>query len=159
MMRIASTQPFVLTGTTPAAASSGVILGTMRGLARYNAIRVDALLQGATGGTLDLYLQRRVLGATSPNSIWLDWLHFTQLAGGAAAVRYSAFAGDNVPNVALATVGQMNDDLSVGAFALAAGTFVGGLPGDEVRLCAVAGTGTTAGALQNVYLTGFELFT
>lgn len=159
MMRVASQQPFILTGTSPAAAGNSII-ATVRGLARFSVIRVDAVLTQATGGVLDLYLQRRVVSNPPTSSIWLDWLHFTQLAAGSTVFRYSAVASDAMPNVTISTVGQMNDDLSVGAFALTpAGTFVGGLPGDEVRLCAVAGASTSAGAVQSVYLTGFELYT
>ena len=158
MMRITRDAPLVLTGTSPAAAGNSV-LATMRGLARYSAIRIDASLLGATGGTLDLYLQRRVQLGSGVSSVWVDWLHFAQLAAGAAAVHYSSYAGDNDPNPNVTVVGQMNDDLSSGAFALATGTFIGGLPGDAVRLCAVAGGSTSAGAVQTVYLTGYELFT
>lgn len=158
MIRIGSVNPFVLTGTSPAAAGKSIV-ATVRGLARFSLIRIDSVITQATGGTLDLYLQRRVLSNPPTSSIWVDWLHYTQLAAGTTVFVTSAMAGDNVPNVSIVTVGQMNDDLSVGAFALAAGTFVGGLPGDEVRLCAVAGTGTSAGSTQSVYLTGYELFT
>lgn len=153
MMRVARDAPFVLTGTSPAAAGNSVI-ATQRGLARYSALRIDAVLLGATGDVLDLYLQRRV----APG-VWLDWLHFAELAAGASAVDYSAMASANDPTVNVTAVGQMNDDLSSGAFALAAGVFVGGLPGDAVRLCAAAGPSTSAGAVQQVTITGFEIFT
>ncbi len=146
-------KPFTLTGTSPAAPGTA-ILATVRGLARYSAVRIDAVLAGATGGVLDVYLQRQV----APG-VWLDWCHFPQLAAAPAVANYSAYTGDTEPNINITSVGQMNDDGSVGAPALAANTFVGGLPGDAVRLVAVAGTGTSAGALQTVTLTGEELFT
>jgi hypothetical protein len=152
MMRVSRDAPFVLSGTSPAAAGNSV-LATQHGLARYNALQIDAVLLGATGDVIDLYLQRRVA-----SGVWLDWLHFAQLAAGAGAT-YSSYAGDNAPNANVTTVGQMSDDLSVGAFALPAGVFVGGLPGDAIRLCAVAGAATSAGAVQKVTITGFELFT
>jgi hypothetical protein len=156
MMRTSEARSLVLSGTSPAAPGKAE-LARIRGLARYEALRIDALIQGATGGVLDLYLQRRIMNGATP--IWLDWLHFTQLSAGGAAIVYSTWAGDNAPNVSLVTVGQMSDDLSTGAFALAANTFIGGLPGDELRLVANAGASTSAGAVQSVYLTGFERYT
>ncbi|HEX3344455.1 MAG TPA: hypothetical protein VHS09_07765 [Polyangiaceae bacterium] len=128
-------------------------MATVAGLGRYDLLRVDAVLLGGTGGALDVYLQRRV----SPG-VWLDWLHYAQLSA-AQVANYSVEACASDVPLNVTTVGQMNDDLSVGAFALTAGTFVGGLPGDQLRLCAVAGGGTSAGATQSIYLTGYQLFT
>ena len=48
----------------------------------YKFVRVDADLIGATGGTLDIYLQRLI----KPGA-WTDWLHFAQLAAGAGAIK------------------------------------------------------------------------
>lgn len=161
MMRI---KQQLLTGTSPAAATGarGAEMARVGGLGRMTFLRIDALIQGATGGTLDLYLQRRIFGTNVPtpaNGIWLDWMHFTSLSAGASAIIYTVTCSHNQPNVTIATVGQLSDDLTTGALVLASGAFTGGLPGDEIRLVAVASTGTSAGAAQSVYVTGHELYT
>lgn len=128
-----------VTGTSPSAASTAV-LGTFRGLTRWDAFTVVAELQGATGGTLNVYLQRKVA-----DDVWSDWVSFTQLAGGAAAVKYAVCpALDNTIRV----VGGGSD--ATPAPVLAAGTCVGGHPGDTVRVVLVAGVGTSAGTTQTV---------
>lgn len=150
-----------LTGTSPAAVGTSEI-ARIGGLAHASCLRIDAALVGATGGTLDIYLQRRIYGTNIPTAssgIWVDWLHFAQLTAGNAALKYTLWAGDNDPNTTILAVGQMSDDLLTGAPALAAATFTGGLPGDAIRCIAVAGAGTSAGALVTIYVTQEELFT
>src|SRR6478752_742023 len=78
---------FSIAEVSPAAAST-VVGAQLSGLGDYPFIRVDAELVGAVGGTLDIYLQRLI----KPGA-WTDWLHFAQLAAGAAVVRYSAMGG------------------------------------------------------------------
>lgn len=135
-----------ITGTSPAEAATAVIGAPLSGLGKYRAFRVDAQLVGATGGTLDVYVQRKI----APN-LWADWCHFAQLASGAAAVRYSASAAV-VDSTAITTVTSGGTD-STPSLSLAAGNFVAGHPGDTVRVVAVAGAGTSAGAAIAVRLT------
>jgi hypothetical protein len=110
---------------------------------------VEAQLVGATGGTLDVWLQRKV----GPN-LWVDWVHFPQLAAGASAIRYS-FA---VKNAATAT-GALTAVTTVGTDAAPAvgagvGLITNGHPGDFVRVVYVAGASTSAGALARIIITG-----
>lgn len=128
-----------ITATSPSAASTAV-LGTFHGLTRWDAFTVVAELQGATGGTLNIYLQRKIT-----DDVWSDWVSFAQLAGGAAAVKYAVCPA--LGNTILA-VGAGSD--ATPAPALAAGNCVGGHPGDAVRVVAVAGVGTSAGTSQTV---------
>ena len=146
---------FTLTGTSPASVGKSVI-ATQAGLTRFSAFRIDASLIGATGGTLDIELQRQIPGT----ALWAEWCRFTQLAAAGAAVVYSLYASQDQPNVTISTVGLWSTDLTVGALTLGpAPLFTGGHPGDEVRVIAIAGAGTSAGAVTTVYLTAFELYT
>lgn len=135
--------------TSPAAASTAV--GTvLSGLGDYPLLRVDAELVGAAGGTLDVYLQRLI-----KPGVWTDWLHFAQLAAGAAAVRYSVIAGHGL----LTTIGTSNRGSdATPAVALAAATFAGGHPGDVVRAVYVAGTSTSAGAAVVIDINGWGAY-
>jgi hypothetical protein len=136
---------FIISETSPAAAST-VVGAAVSGLGDYRSVRVDALLVGATGGTLDVYIQRNI----GPNA-WTDWMHFTQLASGAAAVRY-ALTSENVNSTTVVTSVAGTD--STPAVALASGTFLGGHPGNTIRMVYVAGASTSAGAAVLLYVTG-----
>lgn len=139
-------QTFTITDTSPAAASTAV--GTvLAGLADYQAFRIDAALVGATGGTLDVYLQRKV-----KDNVWADWLHYTQLASGGAAVKWTAVAGVPVLSTTLTSTFGIGNDASP-SVALAANTFTGGHPGSAIRPVYVAGASTSAGAAVLIYLT------
>lgn len=146
-------QLFIIDDTSPSSASQTTIGDYCKGLLAYDWFTIDALLVGATGGTLDVYLQRQVaMDSEVSGGVWVDWLHFTQLASGASAVRYSVQSGANntINTVASAT------DSSAGTPALSAGSFVGGHPGDKVRAVYVSGSGTSAGAAVKIYITGWR---
>lgn len=144
-----SSQVFLLEGTSPATAST-VIAATVHGLDAFDEFMIDASLLGATGGTLDVYLQRKVA-----EDVWVDWLHFTQLSAGGSAVSYSVSTHGKGGNATgqIVAVG-IGTNSSAGTPALAAGAFVGGHPGSSVRMVFVAGALTSAGAAQRVRITG-----
>jgi hypothetical protein len=135
-----------ITATSPATASTAVAAATVEGLERFNWISIEADLAGATGGTLDVYVQRR-LG----RDLWRDWIHFPQLTAGGAAVKYSVQSGSDAD---IYVVGG-GTDASPGV-ALAADTAVGGHPGSELRVVFVAGSSTSAGAAQTVRVFGWK---
>lgn len=143
---------YVLSGTSPAAAGQAAVGNVAARLDDYDSFVVTAALIGATGGTLDVYLQRRVDDA---GTVWADWIHFPQLAAGAAAVKYAA-AALPVPATTATAIGTTANDGVTGAPALAANTVVGGHPGDAVRCVCVAGAATTAGAAVTVYIKGIR---
>ena len=146
---------FPMTGTTPAAAGQAAVSGMLlTGLDKYDFFCFDALLVGATGGTLDVYIQRLVdKNYNSGAGLWLDWIHFPQLGAGASAVDYSV---STVGSTTITKVGQTANDGVTGAPALAANTSVGGHPGDQIRVVAVAGTSTSAGAAITLYVSAFN---
>src|SRR5580658_9170036 len=147
---------FVFSETSPSAAgaalSSQPVMGSVSsGMPSGQAGRFDdyascflaADLVGATGGTLDVYLQTTLDGGTS----WYDLIHFAQLASGAGAISYAAPVSLSTGTTAPQVVGKG----SVGG--LAAGKVICGAFGDRCRLLMVAGTGTSAGAPVVVRLT------
>ncbi len=145
-------QLFIIDDTSPASASTA-IGDPCKGLLGYDWFTIDALLVGATGGTLNVYLQRKVASdAEVTGGVWVDWLSFAQLSAGAAAVRYSVHSGSSTTIQTVAS----GTDASAGTPALTAGTFVGGHPGDQVRAVYVAGASTSAGAAVKIYLTGWR---
>lgn len=134
-------------GTVASSRSVGSSLGpagVAADLSQYSGLIVEANLVGATGGTLDVYVQF----STDEGTTWYDYAHFTQLAGGATAVSYVFSAATGAQNLTLATVGKNLNP------ALASGTVVGGSWGDRMRLVFVAGGGTTAGAAITVNIVG-----
>lgn len=136
---------FQISGTTPASASTAVVGSAVSGLDDFESLLVEADLIGATGGTLDVYLQTNPSG---DGSTWVDYAHFPQLLAGAAAISY-AFA------VSLA--GQQLTPTHVGkgtSPALAAGSVLGGPWGRQMRCVVTAGASTSAGAAIAINITG-----
>lgn len=145
---------FKITGTSPASATTAIIGAAIGGLHAYDWFAVDAIVQGGTGGTLDLYLQRQIaMDAEVTGGVWVDWLRLAQLADGAAAVKYTAQAAADL------TIRQVehSTDASVGTTPqLSVNTFCGGHPGQALRLVGKAGAGTSSGAAQTVYVSCFQ---
>lgn len=139
-------QTFTIADTSPAAASTavGTVIG---GLGDFHAFRIDAALVGATGGVLDVYLQRKI-----KDNVWADWAHFTQLTAGNAAVKWTLVAGVPVLSTTLTSSFGIGTDAAPGV-ALAANTFIGGHPGSAIRPVYVAGASTSAGAALTFYIT------
>jgi len=149
---------FVFSETSPAAAGTAPSSAPVANAANYlppgeagplddfDSIGVTAELIGATGGTLDVYVQ------TSPDqgATWGDKVHFSQLLAGAAAVVYHVSLGANAPATSNAPI-VVGEGLSP---ALAVATVVQGLAFDRMRLVMVAGSGTSAGAAVVVKVAG-----
>ena len=132
----------VMTNTSPAAASTTIGATTITGLATYDWFELSAVLTGATGGTLDVYLQREVV-----TDVWEDWVHFTQIGIAAAATRVHV-PTDGASVSGITTIG--GGSTAAPGVALAAGVALGGHPGNTLRMVFVAGAGTSAGAAQVV---------
>lgn len=144
---MAQNQVWTLTATCSSTASTTTLSSNVAGLLKYDWFTIDANLQGATGGTLDVYLQRQIA-----SDLWADWCHFPQQSSGGAAVQYCAQSGsDKTIHVV-----EQGTDASAGTPALAANTFIGGHPGNRVRMVMVTGSGVTAGTSQTVKITGWQ---
>lgn len=144
---MAQREVFTITATCSATQSTTTLGGTVAGLLRFDWFTLDANLAGATGGTLDVYLQREIA-----SDLWADWCHFPQLTNGQAATQYCAQSGsDKTIHVV-----EQGTDASAGTPALAANTFLGGHPGNRVRMVMVTGSGVTGAASQTVKITGWQ---
>lgn len=140
-----SLKELLLQDTSPAAASTvASTVGLVTGLDQFDWFTIDALLQGGTGGTLDVYLQRFVASLNE----WRDWIHFAQLASGASAVRY--VLDSSWGQSGIVTVGQGTSPV------IAVATQANLHPGQKARLLFTAGASTSAGAVQKVVLTGWR---
>lgn len=135
-----------VTVTSPASETTEIAADIFDDLLDYDWFSVDADLTGATGGTLDVYIQRWV-----ENDVWRDWIAFPQIAAGVAVAYYSAQSGGNTT---IQAVGNGTD--SAATPALAANSFVGGHPGRKARVVLVAGAATSAGASQVIRLTAWK---
>jgi hypothetical protein len=144
---------FAFSETSPASASTaassqpvqnaGSFLpaGVAGPMQSYDAVDVIAELKGATGGTLDVYLQ------ISPNDgiDWFDLIHWPQLGAGASAVIYQAPISNATATTTTTVVGK-NLSPTLGSATPTTGVVVNGAFSDRMRLVMVAGTSTSAGA-------------
>jgi len=150
-------QHFIFSETSPAAPGTSVSSQAVQSSASYlpagvvgplddgGSVDILAQLVGATGGTLDVYMQ----SSSDNGQTWQDRVHFAQLAAGAAAISYG---------VTLTAFGQPTSaaPVQIGTGTtpmLSAGTYLQGIGFDRMRLVLVAGTGTTAGAAVKIQLT------
>lgn len=130
-----------LSATSPSSATTSA-QPPSTGLGPYKSMLIYTELQGATGGTLDVYLQ------VSPDNgtTWVDYAHFPQLAAAAAATKRLWSVSKHAQQTTLTTVGTGTNP------ALAANSIVGGEFGDRIRVVFVSGSGTTLGAAQVIKL-------
>lgn len=136
-----------ITATSPAAASTVVHTVTFGAgwLRTADKLVIDATLLGGTGGTLDIYLQRKIAADT-----WRDWIHFPQIAAATAKKYTVTITGEGATIV---ETGGGSD--AAPGVALAANTAVNVIPGDVVRIVFVAGASTSAGASNSITITPY----
>ena len=131
----------VFAETSPAAPGTFVAPTRFVNLLGFSGLKITGSLTGATGGTLDIFLQMW------DGERWFDIAHFPQLAA-ALALAHHVFTIRRRGRNGIVVIGRD------GVPALAAGTAVDGDFGDVIRLVFVAGAGTTLGALQELRLLG-----
>lgn len=117
---------------TPNAPGTAVSTEVIVGLEGYASYQMIALMSGATGGSLDIYVQTLIDGT------WYDIIHYPQLAAGAAAIFYNTCHSRYSANGPTAVGTNLGPQLAVGSDLL-------GVTGGAFRLAAVAGAGTTLG--------------
>lgn len=137
---IGLTKTFDLSFTSQGAANT-TAQTPITGLEAFRSLEIYANIQGATGGTLDIYIQVSPDGGTN----WVDYIHYSQLAAASAAIQRLVTVTKGTNSGATPVTVGMN--LTP---ALAANTVVGGDFGDRLRIVAVAGAGTTLGAAQTI---------
>src|SRR5687768_12472025 len=134
-----------LASTSPAAAGTSAA-ASASGFGEADSLTVVATLAGATGGTLDVYLQTSYDGGTT----YVDFCHFPQLAAAAASSIRIWHITRNLAQTTLTTVGSGTTPV------LAANAIVGGCWGNHMRLLFVAGASTSAGAAQSVTIAAYS---
>lgn len=136
------------TGTSPAAVSTVVGVTAPTEVAMFASCAFVAKVQGATGGTLDIFIQTFM--PSLAGGMWTDTAHLTQLAAGGALVKVAFTLTRFSPSAASITAALNTAD---GTPALAANTIVPGLLGTKLRIVYVAGAGTSVGASQAILAT------
>lgn len=136
---------FTLSGACSASASTTLVGNSILGLDDFDWFQVSATLIGPTGGTVDVYLQRKI-----DTGVWQDWVHFPQMSAGTTK-RYvlSAQSTDDITEV-----GGGND--ATPGVALSANTNLGGHPCMGVRMVTVTGSGVSVAATQTIYINAFR---
>lgn len=123
--------------------------GLIVGLSQMALVIVDALIQGATGGPLDVYLQSSLDADQAGNGTWYDVAHYTQLAAAGAQVRWIATISRGFSRISAAPNAA---NPASGTPTLAANTIIPDALGIALRVALVAGALTTAGATQTIKL-------
>jgi len=134
---MAEHQYFVITGTSPAAASTAQVGNECPGLDRFHHFDFVLKETGGTGGTIDIYIQRFDVNLNE----WVDYAHFPQVAA-ATTARYVATSQPLTGANPILIVGQGTTP------AMTVNSIIGGHPGERIRMIATAGAGTSAGATQ-----------
>lgn len=129
----------IFSGTSPAAAGTTPGAQLALPLDRMSYCTIKAVLAGATGGTLDVYIQSSNNNGAAGS--WTDSIHFTQLTAAAATIGYVATLGHGTGGTAPIVVNSAD-----GTPVLAAGVVVPHSLGNNLRPVFVAGAGTSAGA-------------
>lgn len=108
-----SAEVTLFSGTSPATTTTEYET-PVRGFAEVDALSVFASIGSPTGAAVDVYIQNSADGVT-----WYDYIHFTQSASGAAAVKYiacPALAG-TISTIASGTLTSAAPVLASGAMA------------------------------------------
>lgn len=127
-------------GTAPGA-------GLIVGLSQFTVAVVDALIQGHTGGTLDVYVQSSVDAGQDGSGTWFDVIHYTQLAAAGAQVRWVTTLSRGYNRITAAPSAANPAD---GTPTLAVNTTINDCLGNALRVVFVGGAGSSAGAVQRI---------
>ena len=136
--------------TSPSSDAANVpSVGYWGGLSYFDALTINAILAGATDGTLDVYLQTSYdmtpgVAADDPSRIWYDYAHWQQIPASTAPYQVVWHVNRSTAITAETVSGQLLNP------ALGPSTILGGAWGDMMRILFVPGTGTTAGASQTI---------
>jgi len=142
----------VWTGTSPSVAGAVIAAAGQFPYASFataDFFTIDWLSLGATGDTLKLCIQRRVL----PN-VWSDWVSMGAVAAAAAASPWVTMIAANRTS-GVSNVGGGSDSVATPLASFTGSATV--LPGDDIRIVWLAGAATTAGAAQTVVITHYHL--
>lgn len=134
-----------LTAPNTAPANVG---GVLVGISQEAVCVIVADLVGAVGGVTDWFIQSSVDAAQDGSGTWYDVIHFAQLAAGAASQKFVATICRGFNKITAAP--NVTGDSSTGASALAVATIIPDALGLALRVVAIGGAGTSAGAAQRI---------
>jgi hypothetical protein len=135
-----------ITAATPSSPATAAYSTTyFKGLSIFDRLVIQATITAGSGGTLDVYLQRKLAADSCA-----DWIHFAQASAG-ATIRATATV--NGEGSVVTAVGGGSD--AAPGVALAAATVVNCIPGGDVRLVFVAGAGTSGAGSVTVSITPY----
>lgn len=140
---------FDMSFLSPASATTTVAYTTPVFTSMFTTCSFSVTQTGATGGTLDLYLQTGFKQINNPTLRWVDVAHTPQMAGGAAVASY-IFSVTRWASTASTIVASNATSTTP---TLAANTIVQGIFGYKFRWVSVAGAGTSVGATQTILAT------
>lgn len=148
-----------LSGNASAAASTPVVIGTVKNVARWEQLLLWLTGDGGnTGGTVDFVLQRLIDGPAG--TAWDDYLYFGQAAAATAVSFVAAIdIDDDFLSYAAdkADVTWVRHDVNTDAtLVLAAGERRPGPPGTSLRLVARTGAAVSAAAAVTLKVTAFQ---
>ena len=133
-----------VTGTTPAAAGTAVLGSAVTGIDSFRQVVVAAHMTAPTGGDLDLVVQTQF-----GDSDWYDAASFPTIEPGDDPVVYAVTLSRSLSFIIPIRVGT-----NLSPALTDWGLSVLGVFGDNLRVIATAGAGTTAGAVTTVNFFG-----
>lgn len=138
-----------LSGTSPSTVTTAVGVSPAVDIGLYSTCSVVFTVQGATGGTLDVYLQTRFkqLGTAG---FWVDVAHLPQVAAGAGVATFATSLTRWSSSTPAFVSGLNTASLTP---ALPVNTVLSGVLGIQIRTVYKTGAGTTAGAAQAIFAT------
>ena len=145
----ADSTAFDMSFVSPSSATTTVAYTTSINTSMFTTCSFSVTQTGATGGTLDLYLQTGFKQVNNPTLRWVDVAHTPQMAAAAAVASY-VFTITRF-NSAASTITTSNATSATPT--LTANTTVQGIFGYKFRWVAVAGASTSAGATQTILAT------
>lgn len=137
-----------MSSTSPSTVTTSVGYTTSTEVGLFSTCSGYAVVQGGTGGTLDVYIQT-AFKKVNASPTWVDVAHFPQLAGGAAAAGFTFALTRWSPNSSafFTPVNTVS-----GTPVLAVNTVVPGILGYLLRVVYKTGAGTSAGAAQSILI-------
>ena len=136
--------PWTISGLSPNAPGSAVVGNAISGLQEFSKATIEAELNSATGGALNIFIQSSYDGKHVSDSTkqWFDVIAYTQIAAASGPV------AKTLATIIRGITGAAPQALTQGT--LAAGTVLQNMLGDALRVFAVAAAGTSAGGQQIV---------
>lgn len=140
------------TDTSPATATTALSAVALPGvdLCKADYIVVTAVVRGSAAGTTELVIQYQVA-----TDVWVDWVHTQAAALGTKAINQFEFDFASIWS-GMSVDGGTDASPIITSVGGASGTMTNVIPTANFRVLMKTGVGTTAGAVQHIYLTPYS---